>query len=126
MDLRLQHMPFEFGGKQYILTCNMSVLADVQEAFGGNLMAALWRPNSLRAALTFLAAMLNDYAEDQGWDEHWTAKQVGKCLSADPKTVQILTNQIGRFVRRSITQTEPQGGTEQEETSKNGLTRQSR
>lgn len=119
MDLRLQHMPFQFEGKQYILTCNMNVLADVQEAYEGNLMAALWRPSSLRAAMTFLAAMLNDYADDQGWDEHWTAKEIGKHMGADPQTVQILTNQIGRFVRQSITQKESKEETGQESTSKN-------
>ena len=116
MDLRLQHMPFQFEGKQYILTCNMNVLADVQEAFGGNLMAALWRPSSLRAAMTFLAAMLNDYADDQGWDEHWTAKEIGKRMGADPETVRTLTNEIGQFVRKSIT-TKPVEETEPEETA---------
>ena len=66
-DLRLASAPFSFEGRTYILRCNMNVLADVQEAYGGDLTPALTGRGTLRSVPAFLAAMLNDYADEQGW-----------------------------------------------------------
>ena len=77
-DIRLEEVPFEFNGKTYKLRCNMNVLADVQEAYDGDFSAALSEKNTLKSSMTFLAAMLNDYADEMGWDEHFTAKQIGR------------------------------------------------
>lgn len=78
MDIRLKETPFEWNGKTYMLRCNMNVLADVQEAFGGELSEAMAGKNSVRTLTEFLAAMLNDYADDMGWPERFTARQVGR------------------------------------------------
>lgn len=64
-DVRVKTAEYEYAGRIYNLTCNMNVLADVQEEYDGDLMRALRRVTSLRATLTFLAAMLNDAAETQ-------------------------------------------------------------
>ena len=80
MDIRLKTMPFEFDGKIFELRCNMNVLADVQEACSGNLNAALSRKSTARGVLMFLAAMLNDYADEMGWDVSYTPRQVGRML----------------------------------------------
>ena len=77
-DIRLEEVPFELDGKTYKLRCNMNVLADVQEAYNGDFTAALSEKNTLKSALCFLAAMLNDYADEQGWQERYTAKQLGR------------------------------------------------
>ena len=77
-DIRLEGKPFEIDGKTYILRCNMNVLADVQEAYNGDFTEALSEKNTLRSSLCFLAAMLNDYADEQGWQERYTAKQLGR------------------------------------------------
>ena len=77
-DIRLEEVPFELDGKAYLLRCNMNVLADVQEAYDGDLTAALSEKNTFKSVLTFLAAMLNDYADEQGWQERYTAKQLGR------------------------------------------------
>lgn len=82
MDIRLKTTPFEFEGKTYMLCCNMNVLADVQEAFGGDLNAALTAKTSVRSTLEFLAAMLNDCADGNGWPERYTVKQLGRKLPA--------------------------------------------
>lgn len=82
MDIRLKTTPFEFEGKTYNLCCNMNVLADVQEAFGGDLSAALTAKTSVRSTLEFLAAMLNDCADGNGWPERYTVKQLGRKLPA--------------------------------------------
>lgn len=79
MDIRLQTKPFDFEGKTYQLCCNMNVLADVQEAFGGDISAALDGPATVRSVLEFLTAMLNDYAEEQGWPM-FTRKEVGRMI----------------------------------------------
>jgi len=97
-DIRLEEVPFEFDGKRYLLRCNMNVLADVQEAYGGSIGEALDGKNPLKSVTEFLAAMLNDYADEQGWPERWTAKQVGRKLS--PR--QIPKAEIMSLVTRAI------------------------
>ena len=77
-DIRLEEIPFEFDGKSYKLRCNMNVLADVQDKFGGSIGGALNGDHPMRAVLEFLAAMLNDYADEQDWTERFTAKDIGR------------------------------------------------
>lgn len=79
-DIRLKTETFEFEGKEYVLRCNMNVLADVQEWFGGEILNALQRKTTLKSCIAFLAAMLNDYADEMGWEERFTPKQVGRKL----------------------------------------------
>lgn len=107
MDIRIQTMPFDFDGKHFELRCNMNVFADVQEAYGGSILAALRNPSSLKASMTFLAAMLNDYAEDQGWPERYTARKLGRMIGGSSYNVKILTTEIGSFVRKSVTMKKP-------------------
>ena len=66
-DIRLKEIPFVFEGRTYILRCNMNVLADVQAAYGGDLSPALSGRGTMRSVMEFLAAMMNDYADEQGW-----------------------------------------------------------
>ena len=98
-DIRLEEIPFEFDGKRYMLRCNMNVLADVQEAYGGDFGKALAVKNSTGSAMEFLAAMLNDYADEQGWPEHWTARQVGRKIGIRENPSQMVMG----LVLRSIT-----------------------
>lgn len=79
-DIRLEEIPFDLDGKTYLLRCNMNVLADVQEAFGGTIGGALSGESVNRSVMEFLAAMLNDYADEQGWPERFTARQLGRRL----------------------------------------------
>ena len=80
MSIQLEEKRREICGKSYVLHVNMSVLERVVEKYGGDvdkLMAT--RKNEAMAEI--LAAMLNDYAEDQGWDQDWTPKKVKKYFS---------------------------------------------
>lgn len=79
-DIRLEEIPFELDGKTYLLRCNMNVLADVQEAFGGTIGGALSGESVNRSVMEFMAAMLNDYADEQGWPDRFTARQLGRML----------------------------------------------
>lgn len=79
-DIRLQTTPLELNGKTYLLRCNFNVLADVQQAFGGDFLAAMADDNSFRAVTEFAAAMVNDYADEMGWSERYTARQMGRLL----------------------------------------------
>lgn len=81
MDIRLKTADFEIYGKKYRICCNMNVLADAQEALGGNLDAALQKGVSVKLLLVFLAAMLNDAAEEAGASERYNAKGLGRNLS---------------------------------------------
>lgn len=91
-DVRKKTAEYEYEGKIYNLTCNMNVLADVQEAYDGKLMRALKRVTSLKVTLIFLAAMLNDAAETQDLrDEdgkllHVTKHELGCKLTLEQTT----------------------------------------
>lgn len=77
-EMRLLEVPFEMDGKTYKLRCNMNVIADVQDFYKGKFIDALDQQNSARSVIAFLTAMLNDYADDQGWPERFTPKQIGR------------------------------------------------
>ena len=81
--VKMKEIPFELDGKRYKLRCNMNVLADVQEAYDGDFMESLNSRQSMKSVLEFLAAMLNDYADEMGWPERFTAKQLGRKLYQD-------------------------------------------
>ena len=98
-DIRLEELPFELDGKTYLLRCNMNVLADVQDAFGGTIAGAMTGENVNRSVMEFLAAMLNDYADEMDWPERFTARQLGRKL---PLNVVRPTVIMG-LVTRSIT-----------------------
>ena len=81
--VKMKEIPFELDGKRYKLRCNMNVLADVQEAYDGDFMESLNSRQSMKSVLEFLAAMLNDYADEMEWPERFTAKQLGRKLYQD-------------------------------------------
>lgn len=122
MDIRLKTIPFEFEGKTYNLSCNMNVLADVQEAFGGDLDAALQTKSSVRSALEFLAAMLNDSADSNGWPERFTARQLGRKIPA--RNNLRLYTMIMDLVINACADPDADAGTPGDD-EKNGETRQS-
>lgn len=77
--IRLEERPFELDGKRYLLRCNMAVLEVIEEAHGD--FDSVTKLPVRTAALELLAGMMNDYAEEQGWDEHWTPQQLKKRIS---------------------------------------------
>ena len=77
-DIRLKEHSFNFEGKEYKLRCNFNVLADVQEACGGSIPDVFDQKKTLKNSAVFLAAMMNDYADEQGWPERFTARQIGR------------------------------------------------
>lgn len=106
MDIRLKKIPFEFDGKTYQLCCNNNVLADVQEAYGGEIKPALSGGGTLKSIFTFLAAMLNDYADEQGWQERYTARQVGRAIL--PLDVESVTAIVMELVVDAVKSGEPE------------------
>lgn len=98
-DIRLEEIPFVFDGRRYLLRCNMNVLADVQEVFDGRIVEALNGENPTRSVLEFLAAMLNDYSDEQGWPERFTSRTLGRKLSP----AMLPSIEIMGLVSRAIT-----------------------
>lgn len=80
MGVRPKTLPFTYEGKTYILRCNMNVLADVQEINGGKISPALSGARGMKNALMFLAAMMNDYADEQCWPDRFTWRELGRVL----------------------------------------------
>lgn len=98
-DIRLEQMPFVIGEKTYQLRCNMNVLADVQELYEGDFISALDGKSTMKSALAFLAAMLNDYADEMGWPERYTARSLGRMFVLSDLPI----DKIMALVVRSIT-----------------------
>ena len=86
-DIRLKTVDYQLDGVTYQLACNMNVLADVQEAYRGNLIQALNTSSGLKGTLEFLAAMLTDAADTQGVEDaagcpkRFTARELGRKLT---------------------------------------------
>lgn len=96
MTLKLEELPIELDGRTYLCRCNMAVIETVQEAHGGD-FGEVMNMSVRDSALEFLAAMLNDYAEDQGWPDIWTAAKLKRRV-----TLAMLTEIFG-LVSRSLT-----------------------
>ena len=79
-DIRLPEESFRFKGRDYILRCNMNVIADVQKWCNGEINKMLRLQNTGEAALHWLAAMMNEYADEQEWEEYepYTPKALGR------------------------------------------------
>ena len=79
-SIRLEEKQIELDGRSWTLRVNMAVLDRLQENNGGDIGALLQK--SVNEGLAeILAAMLNDWAEDQGWPEDWTTRKVKKNFS---------------------------------------------
>ena len=102
MSVKLQTALYRFDGRTFKLRCNMNVLAEVQEAYGGNLEAALQPDSSLQSATVFFAAMLNDYADEQNWPVRYNAKTVGRML--DPADMAQWSITVMKLVASAFTQ----------------------
>lgn len=102
MDIRQKVAPFEFDGKVFQLTCNMNVLAEVQEAYDGAISKALAGKGTLRAVNVFLTAMLNDYADSQGWMERYDVKAVGRMLDPSPAAMTARNSLIMGLVTAAL------------------------
>ena len=84
---KLNTVDYELEGRVYRLSCNMTLLAHVQDEYDVNLLRALNTVHGLKSTLAFLAAMLTDAADTQGiTDENglplrFTSKQLGRALT---------------------------------------------
>lgn len=89
-SLKLETKKIDFDGRVWELRCNMSVLDRLEQAHDGNFTAVMTLPPS-KATPEVLAAMLNDYAEDMGWDILYTPKQISKMVTfADMKELDVI------------------------------------
>ncbi len=116
--VKMREIPFELDGKRYMLRCNMNVLADVQEEYDGDFMESLNGKKAMKGILVFIAAMLNDYADEMGWPERFTAKQLGRRLHQDEipgvKIMALVTEAVlPRVKEKNQEAPEPDEGSEE-------------
>lgn len=78
-DIRLKTAAWRYADREFVLRCNMNVLADVQAIYGD--LGSAFEGGMMRSVLDFLAAMMNDYAESQGWQIRYTGRELGRDLS---------------------------------------------
>lgn len=120
---KLKTIDYEFEGRVYRLSCNMNVLADVQDEYDGNLLRALNTVHGLKSTLVFLAAMLTDAADTQGiTDENglplrFTSKQLGRKLTMH-QTLEAGTR-IYPMIQAAVTPPEEELGEKTPEDEKN-------
>lgn len=85
-DIKPREVAWRFDGRDWVLRCNNNVLAEVQEINGGDFSPILSTKRTLKSILQLLAAMLNDYADEQHWTDEdgfaisYTEKQLGRRL----------------------------------------------
>lgn len=116
----MREIPYELDGKRYRLRCNMNVLADVQEAYDGDFMESLNSKTSMKGILEFLAAMLNDYADEMNWPERFTAKQLGRKLRREEiPGVEIMALVTEAVLPRKKEETDAEDEAKTEETEGN-------
>lgn len=116
VDVRPKTMDIELKGKTYRLVCNMNVLADVQAQNDGNLSGLLKSRETIRSSLQFLAAMVNEAANANGWPERYTAKELGRELSWAQFTE--ISGQIKALVAAAIVSPEADADSAEEDTEK--------
>lgn len=120
---KLNTVDYELEGRVYRLSCNMNVLADVQDEYDGNLLRALNTVHGLKSTLAFLAAMLTDAADTQGiTDENglplrFTSKQLGRALTMH-QTLEAGT-QIYPLIQAAVAPPEEAPGEKTSEDEKN-------
>lgn len=78
-SIRLEKKRLEFDGRVWEICCNMAVLDALQTAHGGS-FSALAEMDPIKSVTEVLAAMLNDYAEDQGWEIRYTPRKIAKMV----------------------------------------------
>lgn len=87
MDIRLKTAKWELDGQAYELRCNMAVLADVQEEYGGKFALAL--AGTVKSYMVILAAMINDSADEQGLDDRYTWRQLARQYGTQADLIRI-------------------------------------
>ena len=93
-DIRLKTTTWQFAEREWQLCCNMNVLADVQAIYG-DLGSALSGENTVRSVLDFLACMMNDWADTQGWQVRYTGRELGRALDWQSfQTVQAIVMEL--------------------------------
>lgn len=121
-DLRLKTADVTVGGRTYKISCNMNVLADVQEMYEGNMSKAL-EDTTANGMRNFLTAMVND-ARDSLGEEPLTAKQVGREISFSNAKKIVIPLILAAFVpSKNKQQEEPEEKENGDE--KNSMTTQS-
>lgn len=121
-DLRLKTADVTVGGRTYKISCNMNVLADVQEMYDGNMSKAL-EDTTANGMRNFLTAMVND-ARDSLGEGPLTAKQVGREISFSNAKKIVMPLILAAFVpSKNEQQEEPEEKKNGDE--KNSMTTQS-
>lgn len=117
-DIRLESVPYELNGKTYRLCCNFNVLADIVAEFGG-LPDLFDGSKGLLYYKSFLAAMLNDYADSQGWPERYTGKEIGRILDFRTLKTEDVQNVINLVIKSIYRKKESSETSENEGDPKN-------
>lgn len=97
-SIKLEEKQIQIGDRTYTLRVNMSVMDRIQEACGGEIGEVLKKTLS-EANAVIMTAMLNDWAEDQHWEQDWTEKKVKKLFNSNMMRMLDITGMFFRAIR---------------------------
>lgn len=97
-DIRLKEEAMELDGKTFRLRCNFNVLADAQKYYGDfrHLNDGALTFDRARVYLSF---MMNDYAEEMGWEQRYTPQKAGRLMGT---TFDEVNKQVALITRLVI------------------------
>ncbi len=114
MDIRLKEAHIELSGEKFTIRCNFNVLAEIEEEHGG-LSALLRCGKPMTVTKTVLACMLNDFADEQGNNDHYTPATVGRIMPTDPQAYKELNAKVMDLLYSAIRKPDADAAAEGEE-----------
>ena len=109
---KLKSANIVLAGKEFTIRCNFNVLAEIEEEHGG-LSALLRCGKPMTVTKTVLACMLNDFADEQGLDEHFTPSQTGRNMPTDPQEYKELNATVMELLYNAIRAPDADAGSEE-------------
>lgn len=116
-DLRIPTAELNVGGTTYTVTCNMNVLADIQEAADGDFVSVLSGKKSFRSALIIGAALINESNALAGKPERITPDKLGRMV--EPAKANEFSSACVGIIYKALAPGEDNEQEETEPTEKN-------
>lgn len=95
MNVHIPRVAIDLNGEEHHLTCNLNVIAAIQDRYDGNFAVVGRKIASARELIFLLALMINE-------DRHVQARASGQPIPADIEEEEIGSSIIGDFKQYGI------------------------
>lgn len=100
-DIRLKEEVMELDGKTFRLRCNFNVLCDAQKYYG-DFQHLNDGALTFDRARVYLSFMMNDYADEQGWEKRYSPQQAGRLMGTGFEEINKQVALITRLVISAV------------------------